>query len=160
MHEATVHYAGPPRDGLTPGTRGRVLSRTALYGHVRWLEGPCKGQVGLYPTEDLQSPSVPHSASLVDDSLRDSLEVGPLISLASAEEAYDSQGPEGLLDHLISTGHLASYASHAEDALTHMADLLEADPLLHRLTAHMDPDEAQMIYRTAARQLLTDERNG
>lgn len=151
---ATVRYTGPQSERLEPGTKGRVLSHTALYSHVRWLEGSSRGEVGLYPTEDLQALSVAHSG--VDASLNDSLEVGPLISLASAEEAYDSQGPEGLLEHLVATGHLSSYASHAEDALSQMSSLLEADPLLHRLTAHMDPEEAQMIYRSAARQLLRE----
>lgn len=161
MHEgSTVRYAGLQQDELTPGTRGRVLSHTALYGHVRWLEGPSQGQVGLYPIEDLQGLSGPSRTAGVDslhESLNDSLEVGSLVSIASAREAYDGEGLPGLLAHLVSTDHLNIYASCVEDALTQVMTSLTDDPLLHRLTAHMDEDEAQQLYRTAARQLLLDQ---
>lgn len=147
-----IAYAGRD-EHVPPGTVGRVLSCTAAYAHVQWTDGPAQGQVGLYSTDDL---SVLGYVSTVTASLDDSLEVGSLASLASVQQAYEETGGEGLVSHLASTGYLSSYASVAEEALALVTARLQRDPVLHQLTSAMDPDEADEVYRTAARTLLND----
>lgn len=154
MHNGgTVRYIGDGPDGPEFGTSGRVLSCTAAYGHVQWLEGAWRGQVGLYPAEELDSESHAHTVAA---SLDDSLEVGSLVSMASAQEAYEESGGEGLVSHLASTGYLASYSSVAEEAFQLIAARLQQDPVLRQLTTSMDPEEADEVYRVAARMLLSD----
>jgi hypothetical protein len=157
MHDGgKVVYAGQEHQGLTPGTAGRVLSCTALYGHVQWLEGPHKGKVGLYPSEDLATvgrlPSADPSRS-VSASLNDSLEVGSLVSVASAREAYDSMGGDGLISHL--ADYLTVYSSLAEDALQQIISGLAQDPVIKQVIAQMDPEEAEDVLRRSAALLLT-----
>jgi hypothetical protein len=159
MHDGgKVVYAGQEQDGLLPGVHGRVLSCTALYGHVQWLEGPHKGDVGLYPVEDLAAvgrmPSGDPGRS-VGASLNDSLEVGSLVSVASAKEAYDVMGGEGLVSHLASAGYLAAYASMAEDVLQQLVSGLSHDPVIRQVIAQMDPEEAEDVLRRSATLLLT-----
>lgn len=149
-----VVYVGEGQDSLTYGAHGRVLSCTAAYAHVQWLDGPVQGKVGLYMAEDLKGTDEYQNA--VTASLDDSLEVGSLISLASAQEAYEETGGDGLVTHLASNGYLASYASVAEDALQLITASLQQDPVLVQLTASMDPEEADEVYRLAARTLLSD----
>jgi hypothetical protein len=136
------------------GTRGRVLRCTASYAHVQWAEGVKAGQVDLVPTEDLDRLST--SSNAVTASLDDSLEVGSLISVASAQEAYEETGGGGLISHLASGGYLASYSSVAEEALQLLTARLQQDAVLRQLTSSMDPEEADEVYRLAARTLLTD----
>lgn len=148
-------YAGlETPEGLRPGVQGRVLSCTASYGHVQWLEGPCEGQVSTHLTEDL----IPTRGGdgYITASLDDSLEVASLISLASAQEAYDAMGGQGLVSHLAVGGHLSSYSSLAEEALQLLVAGLQLDPVLRQLTASMDPEEAEEVYRTAAFTLISD----
>lgn len=161
MHDGgKVVYAGQEHEGLTPGTQGKVLSCTALYGHVQWLEGPHKDKVGLYPIDDLATvgrlPSADPSRS-VSASLNDSLEVGSLVSVASAREAYDSMGGEGLVSHLASGGYLSAYSSLAEDALQQVISGLSRDPVIMQVTAQMDPEEAEDVLRRSAALLLTSQ---
>jgi len=160
MHDGgQVIYTGPERDGLLPGVRGRVLSCTALYGHVQWEEGPRAGTVELLSVEDLATPGIRSGAAYqgsVGASLNDSLEVGSLVSLASAEEAYDAMGSEGLISHLTAGGHLAAYSSMAEEVMQTLIAGLQQDPVLHQLTALMDPEEAEEIFRRTATLLLID----
>lgn len=159
MHDGgRVVYAGHEQEGLVPGMQGRVLSCTALYGHVQWLEGPHKGQVGLYPVEDLAAvgrmPSSDPGRS-VSASLNDSLEVGSLVSVTSAKEAYDVMGGEGLVAHLASGGYLSAYASLAEEALQQLVDGLSHDMVIRQVIAQMDPEEAEDVLRRSATLLLT-----
>lgn len=155
MHNGgKVVYVGDADDGPGYGVHGHVLSCTAAYGHVQWLEGPQQGQVGLYMVDDLEDAPMPRSA--VTASLDDSLEVGSLVSLASAQEAYEETGGHGLVSHLASAGHLAAYSSVAEEALQLITARLQQDPVLHQLTSSMDPEEADEVFRTAAHLLLSD----
>jgi hypothetical protein len=149
-----VVYTGSEIDGLTPGVHGHVLSATAAYAHVQWLEGSRAGQVGLHSVDDLGEAS--SYSRTVAASLDDCLEVGSLVSLASAQEAYEETGSDGLVEHLASGGHLSAYASVAEDVLQQVTGLLQQDPVLHQLTAQMDPDEADEVLRRAAMTLLSD----
>lgn len=149
-----VVYTGTESEGLLPGVRGRVLVCTAAYAHVQWLEGARKGEVGLHRAEDLGSAGGP--ANAITASLDDSLEVGSLISLASAQEAYEETGGSGLVSHLASGGYLSSYSSVAEEVLQQLTSRLQQDPVLVQLTASMDPEEADEVYRLTARTLLSD----
>jgi hypothetical protein len=149
-----VVYVGLERDGLRFGDHGHVLSCTAAYGHVQWLDGARKGDVGLHHTDDLQTVS--SAASHIEASLDDSLEVGSLTTLASAQEAYEETGGDGLVSHLASAGYLSTHASVAEEALQLITASLQLDPMLRQLTATMDPEEADAVYRLAARNLLID----
>lgn len=154
MHNGgkVVYVGGDEDPGY--GAHGHVLSCTAAYAHVQWLEGPHQGRVGLYMAEDLDE--APASRSIVTASLDDSLEVGSLVSLASAQEAYEETGGEGLVSHLASAGHLAAYSQVAEEALQLITARLQQDPVLHQLTSSMDPEEADEVFRTAAHMLLSD----
>jgi len=149
-----VVYTGDATDGLIPGVHGHVLAGAKSYAHVQWLEGEQRGTVSMVHTDDL-APAA-HYANTVAASLEDSLEVPSLISLASAQEAYDSMGGEGLVSHLSVGGHLASYASLVEDALQQIVAGLQQDPVLRQLTAQMDPEEADEVYRTAAVSLISE----
>jgi hypothetical protein len=149
-----VVYTGVRERDLTSGVHGRVLSATAAYAHVQWLEGSRAGDVGLYGNDEL-APAVSYHRT-VAASLDDCLEVGSLVSLASAQEAYEESGSDGLVSHLASGGHLSSYSSVAEDLLQQVTAVLQQDPVLHQLTAQMDPDEADEVLRRAAMTLLSD----
>lgn len=149
-----VQYTGLEGNGLRFGEEGRVLSCTSAYAHVQWLEGPRKGEVGLHHTDDLQDVS--STVSHIEASLDDSLEVGSLVTLASAQEAYEETGGDGLVSHLASAGYLSAHASAAEEALQLITASLQLDPMLRQFTALMDPDEANEVYRLAARNLLID----
>lgn len=154
MHNGDdVVYTGREAEGLLPGAHGHVLSCTAAYAHVQWLDGARAGEVGLHRAEDL-CPLVRPNA--VTASLDDSLEVGSLVSLASAQEAYEETGGEGLVAHLAAQGLLAGYSQVAEEALQLIASTLQQDPVLHQLTASMDPEEADDVFRRAATALLTE----
>lgn len=139
---------------LRAGDRGRMLTCEASYGHVQWLEGGCQGQISPHDYDDLHPTG--GRDQVVQASLNDSLEVGSLVSLASAQEAYDSMGDQGLVSHLASDGHFASYSSLAEDALQHVVAGLQQDSVLRQLTAQMDPEEADEVFRTAAKSLISD----
>lgn len=155
MHDGgKVVYIGLERDGLRFGDHGHVLSCTAAYGHVQWLDGDRKGEVGLHHTDDLQT--VASAVSHIEASLDDSLEVGSLTTLASAQEAYEETGGDGLVSHLASAGYLSAHASAAEEALQLITASLQLDPMLRQLTSTMDPDESDQVYRLAARNLLID----
>jgi hypothetical protein len=91
----------------------------------------------------------------VGASLNDSLEVGSLVSVASAKEAYDVMGGEGLVSHLASAGYLAAYASMAEDVLQQLVSGLSHDPVIRQVIAQMDPEEAEDVLRRSATLLLT-----
>lgn len=155
-----VQYTGPATGGLVPGVRGRTLSCTASYAHVQWIEGARAGQVDPISNDDLEPVRALANAigypNAVTASLDDSLEVGALFSLASAQEAYEETGSEGLVSHLASGGFLASYSSVAEEALQLITARLQQDQALLQLTASMDPEEADEVYRLAARTLLSD----
>lgn len=155
-----VKYIGPQGEDLVPGVRGRVLACTASYAHTQWVEGPRVGQVDLVSTSNLEvllafGKEIGHP-NAVTASLDDSLEVGELVSVAGAEEAYEEAGSQGLVSHLASGGHLASYSSMAEEALQFITARLQQDGVLLHLTASMDPDEADEVYRLVARTLLSD----
>lgn len=162
-----VVYAGGEQD-VPSGTRGHVLSCTSAYAHVQWREGSVRGQVGLYSVEDLtvSRPDVFITDSLminkgatisaVSASLDDSLEVGTLDTLASVQAAYEETGGEGLVSHLASAGYLDGYSQVAEEALQLITAQLRLDPVLRQLTSSMDPEEAEDVYRVAARTLLSD----
>ena len=153
MHDgSSVIYVGPTREDLAYGTSGRVLTCTASYAHVQWSDGARQGQVDLHATEDLSFDD----RHVITASLDDSLEVGSLVSLASAEEAYTETGGDGLVTHLASAGHLTRYASLAEEALERLTAALGSDPVLRQLTSAMDPVEAETVLRRAAQQLFTD----
>lgn len=151
-----VEFIGPEQRDLPlrTGDRGRMLTCEASYGHVQWLEGGCAGQVLPHDYDDLNPTG--GRDQVVQASLNDSLEVASLISLASAQDAYDAMGDQGLVSHLASGGHLASYSSLAEEALLQIVAGLRLDPVLRQLTSTMDPDEADEVYRTAAMSLISD----
>jgi hypothetical protein len=155
MHSGKVMYAGAEKDGLVPGVRGHVLSRTAAYAHVQWTEGSCQGDVGIYALADLDMDAASEPGSITA-SLDDSLEVGSFVSMASAREAYEDLGGGGLVTHLAAGGYLSVYSSLAEEALTIVASRLQQDPVLQCLTASMDPAESDEVYRLAARTLMNE----
>lgn len=147
-----VVYVGSDRDDATFGDRGLILSATAAYAHVQWTDGG----VGMYDLADLDTVS-PDLA--ITASLDDSLEVGTLVSLASAEEAYTESGCEGLVAHLAMNGLLSSYASLAEEALQLIEARLRLNPVIHQLVAGMDADEADQVVRKTAMVLLQDSED-
>ncbi len=152
MYGSSVSYEGDDTAGPEAGARGRVLSHTSVYAHVLWTEGRLGGQVTLHDVGDLRADL----EYTITASLDDSLEVGSLVSIASAQGSYEESGTDGLIAHLASGGHLGVYASLAQDARQMVADILRRDPLLMQVTAMMDPDEADGVYHLAAAALLQD----
>lgn len=156
----TVKYIGPWDENVRYGAQGHVLTCTSSYAHVQW-DGMRKGVVGLYHVADLEmvTGATGHIAASLDDSLEvgaSAEEMGLFTSLASAQEAYEETGGDGLVSHLASSGYLATHASVAEEALQLITASLQLDPMLRQITALMDPDEANEVYRLAARNLLID----
>jgi hypothetical protein len=153
-----VRYVGPWDEEVRFGAVGHVLTCTSSYAHVQW-DGMRKGVVGLHHTDDLEDVTGSHVSASLDDSLEVGAsvqEMGLLTSLASAQEAYEETGGDGLVSHLASTGYLSTHASAAEEALQLITGSLQLDPVLRQLTSTMDPDEADAVYRLAARNLLID----
>ena len=148
-----VSYVGDGVEGLNVGDTGKVVAASGASSHVRWLTGARTGSVTL--VEDLDLVVGGKSAP----STYDGLDSGSLVSVA-VRDTYDVSGPVGLLNALNEEGHLATFASYAENALESVAASITSDPSMREVLAHLDPDEQGAFVTLAASVLLRDAFGG
>lgn len=149
-----VSYIGFDADGLVLGDQGRVISAGQDYSHVMWSTGTRVNCVDLVEDVNLV-PTAKARANTVAAHLVDSLDVGPLVTLA-VRETLDESGEAGLLNALNDSGHLSSLGQIAEDALEFVASRLRADGAFGEVLAQLDQNEASSLVSLASSVLLRD----
>lgn len=151
-----VSYIGEPRDGMEMGDRGQVLACDSHASHVMWSTGAKTGQVLLMDNLDITpAGSRTTAASVVDDGLDDSLDVGSL-GVTAAREWFDDQGEVGVLNAMAEAGHLSSFAAIAEEARDLVAGRIRTDPSMRAVVAQLDDEEGEAVIRLATVALLRD----
>jgi hypothetical protein len=148
-----VSYVGPEVEGLVLGDRGEVLSAGATASHVLFRTGSRSGAVLLCEHFDL-TPGHPKTAT-IDDGLDDSLDVGTL-AVTGAREVYDVEGETGILNVMAEQGHLASFATIAQEAHDLIQTRIRNDPSFRSMAAQLDDEEAESVIRLAAAVLMRD----
>lgn len=143
-----VAFVGDPGDGLQVGDRGKVLSCSEASAHVLWTSGAKAGEVLLVGTLDLVANQ--QAARTYDD-----LDSGSLVTIA-VRDVYDGQGHVGLLNALNDEGHLATFASIAEEAMQTVAARIRQDPSIQEVLARLDPEEGAEFVSFTASILLRD----
>jgi hypothetical protein len=151
-----VCYVGDGSDGRALGDRGRLLLRSGSSGHVRWDDGT----IAPHYLADLEALAWSRQAAAVAaDGLEDSLEVGPIQTVA-VREAYEAEGSAGVLNQLSTTGALGGFAEIAQEARELVVARLRQDPTLGQATAALDDDEREDLILTATYALLRDAFSG
>lgn len=143
-----VVYTGFGDPNAVEGDEGRVLASSATGAHVKWANG----QYSLVPIDDL---AVPGGLS-VEAILEDSLEFHGGIEVVAARDVYEDQGPEGLINHMASTGHLASFPQIAEDTLDAISARLRQDLVFMSVVETLDDADADTLVRMASLVLVRD----
>ena len=147
-----VAFCGYPGDGLAIDDRGKVLSRSEGSCHVLWTSGSRAGDVTLVLDDDLVG--VTAAAHTYDD-----LDSGRLVSI-SVRRVFDGGGKVALLNALNEEGHLASFATIAEEALQAVAAGIRQDPSIQEVLASLEPEEGAEFVAFAATALLQDAFGG
>lgn len=148
-----VMYTGANiQDGPQLTDEGAVLIMGERSAHVQWRTGSLAERVSLVDVRDLMSMEARRG---VEDALDDSLEVSGLGTF-TARQIFDEAGPEGLLNALVDSGHLASFTPIAEEALALVTGRLRASMAQQGMTAHLDDSEVEEVVRTAAAALIRD----
>lgn len=147
-----VSYVGPDVDHLTMGDQGRVLSVSGSIGHVIWQSGDAEGQTTAHYEQDLAPVG---SRQAVHEAIEDSLEVGGLVSFA-VRDTFEQAGETGVLNAMAESGHLASFADIAEEAITLVATRIRADASFQAVLADLDPEDAEGVLRLASACLIRD----
>lgn len=143
-----VAYCGDPEAGLDVGDRGKVLSCSTDSSHVLWATGARSGEITLVPNFDLV-------ASQGGERTYDDLHTGSLVTIA-VRDVWDGQGKVGLLNALNEEGHLATFASIAEEALQRVAATLRTDPSIIEVLGSLEPEEGDEFVTFTAAVLLRD----
>lgn len=143
-----VVYTGFGDPNAVEGDEGRVLTSSTTSAHVKWANG----QYSLVPVEDLS----PTGGLSVEAVLEDSLEFHSGITLLAARDVYEDQGPEGLINHMASTGHLAAFPQIAEDTLDVISARLRQDPVFMLVVGTLDEADADTLVRMASLVLVRD----
>lgn len=143
-----VVYTGFGDPNAVEGDEGRVLTASATSAHVKWANG----QFSLVSVEDLS----PAGGLSVEAVLEDSLEFHGGLEVISARDVYEDQGPEGLINHMASTGHLASFPQIAEDTLDSISARLRQDPVFMAIVSTLDDADADTLVRMASLVLVRD----
>lgn len=141
---AFTGYGG--HEGQTLGDLGRVVSVDGNVVAVHWENG----KVASVYDHDLAIQSRGGMTSLDD-----SLDVGGLVTFA-AREAFDVNGPVGVVNALASGGHMAAFADIAEEALDLVASRVRSDPSIRAVTAQLDDEEGEAVIRLASAALIRD----
>lgn len=149
---AKVSYVGEGDDGLSVGDRGKVLSDERGSSQVLWSTGARTGSITLVEDLDLV-------VGAKTPPTYDGFDAPGLVSVA-VRDTYDTQGPVGLLNALNEEGHLATFASYAEQALESVASQITADPSMREVLAHLEPEEQGSFVTLAASVLLRDAFGG
>lgn len=149
-----VSYIGPQVDGLEVGDRGEVISAGDGASHVLWHTGSKQGAVVLTDHYDL-SLGQKKVAATIDDGLDDSLDVGTL-TVTGAREVFDTEGETGILNVMAEQGHLASFATIAQEAQDLILTRIRNDPSFRSMAAQLDDEEAESVIRLATAVLMRD----
>lgn len=149
-----VSYVGPPTDGLQMGDRGEILSAAAHGSHVLFSTGSRKGGVVFVDHIDLAFGQGKKVAT-IQDGLDDSLDVGTL-GVTATREVFENSGEVGLLNVMAEQGHLASFASIAQEAHDLIQMRIRNDPSFRSVTAQLDDEEGEAVIRLAAAVLMRD----
>ena len=153
-----MSYLGNPAEGLARGEQGRVISANGDSSHVMWSTGTRVNTVDLIEDVDLMVTAKARANTVVAH-LADSLEVGPLVTLA-VRETMDESGEAGLLNALNDSGHLGGLAQIAEDALEFVAARLRTDEAFCEVLAQLDQGERSSLVSLASSVLLRDAFSG
>jgi hypothetical protein len=133
---------------IQPGDEGRILACSSTGAHVKWASG----DYSLVSTDDI----TPIAAGMtVESSLDDSLDVGGF-AVHAAKDIYENEGPEGLLNQMAASGHLASFGQYAQDALDSITARIRHDPSFLAVTSRLDDTEADHLVRLASVVLMRD----
>lgn len=146
-----VAFCGDPQAGLSVDDRGKVLSSSGEASHVLWATGSRAGEVLLVSNLDLV---VAGQARSYDD-----LDGGTLVTIA-VRDTFDRTGHVGLLNALNEEGHLATFASIAEEAMQTVASRIRQDPSISEVLANLDPEEGAEFVAFTASVLLRDAFGG
>lgn len=153
---SVVSYIGPDGvGGLASGDQGRVLATDYASGahHVMWSTGARRRQVDAIYENCLADADELRTASRSMDGLDDSLDVGSLVTF-SARRTFDVGGPDAILNQMSESGHLASFTGYAEEAITLVSSRIRHDPSFLAVTAELDEDEAEDVFRTVSACLI------
>lgn len=149
---AKVTYIGMDvGEGPSLGDQGRVISADGGVCHVLWSTGAVEHQVTAHYDSDLSLAG--HTASA--DGLEDSLEVGGLVTF-SVRNVYDSGGSPAVVNQMAEMGHLGAFSEYAEEAIALVAARVRQDPSVRAVTANLEEDEAEHVYRLASACLIRD----
>jgi hypothetical protein len=151
-----VAYAGVPGE-VQPGDQGEVLSSDYHYAHVLWRTGAMAGQVRLHDQAELDmAPSMASPRGHIEASLDDSLEVGGTFQLTSARQAYDEDGPAGVLEVMASGGQLDMLSEVTDEVYALVTSRVRTNPYVRSITAQLDEDEAEAVVLATSASLIRD----
>lgn len=148
---AKVAYTGAEEGGLEVGDRGKVVSVDGNICHVLWTSGAKVHQI----TPHYDSTLVTVTGASNDHGLDDSLEVGSLLTF-SARNSFDAGGSVQVVSEMAEMGHLGTFSEIAEEALSLVAARVRQDPSFRMVTADLEEDEAEEVYRIASACLIRD----
>lgn len=157
VHDGSrVAYTGLGEGELNFDDQGIVLVASESCAHVQWKTGALAGEVLPVDIRDLTVIGSRRGA--VEADLDDSLEVAGLGTF-TARQIYDQGGAEGLLNAMVESGHLSSFGSIAEEALTLVEGRIRASASFHAAISHLDEAEADEVVRLASAALIRDAFN-
>lgn len=139
-----VSYIGEPNDGLNVGDRGKVLSAESGASHVLWNTGAATGTVAIIYNDDLAQDTPVHE-----------FQRGPVVH-ANIRSVFERTGSVGLLNTLVSEGHMSTLTDVAADALNLVVSRLYEDPSMKEVLAQLDPEDGGEFIQLAASVLLRD----
>ncbi len=142
----SVKYAGD--DPFTEvGTKGKVIALSGSLAHVQWQEGAKRNQVEGVEIEDLV-PNRRAAAATVET---------PLLTTSMIREAADEEGIPAVIDMLDDSGHLATLAPYAAEAIGFLGAQLRTDESFRSVLAAIDPSDVDALVERTATVLLASQ---
>lgn len=148
-----VSYIGPATASILMGDQGTVLQSDDRSAHVLVSTGKMTGQIMLLDQYDIAV--LGKQASLVEDGLDDSLDVGT-IAATGVLGAYDEEGEVGVLNALAAEGRLDGFEEIAQDALGLIQARLRQDPAIRACVAQLGDEAGERLISLASSVLLRD----
>lgn len=148
-----VAYIGLGKEAFSFDDQGIVLVTSGSCAHVQWKTGALTGEVSPVDVQDLTVIGGRRGA--VEADLDDSLEVVGLGTF-TAQQIYDEGGAEALLNAMVDSGHLSTFSSIAEEALTLVEGRIRASASFHAAISHLDEADADEMVRLASAALIRD----
>lgn len=150
-----VQFVGEA-DGLALGEVGKLISTGSPASHVRWNTGAKKGMIDLVHNDDLVPFKAVSGTSW--EEIDDDLSVGDIVSV-SARQMVDSGGIPSLLDAMVVEGHLSTFGSVVDEAISLVASRLRTDPSMLEVLAELEEDEREALVYRATQTLLQSAFN-